>query len=112
MTDSKVIGYFAIKPPANCCCDGEALIVTGSHAAMKRMFALSGVSQPSLYKIMKARFGEVLAGMERGGSYAFDAESYKKFALLAKERGIPCRDYDFTPSTPDEIKLVTISLTA
>ena len=61
---------------------------------------------------MKARFGEVLAGMERGGSYAFDAESYRKFVLLAKERGIPCRDYDFTPSTPEEIKLVTIFPTA
>ena len=112
MSDSKVIGYFAIQPPANCFCDGDALIVTGSHATMKRMHAIAGVSQPSSYKIMKARFGEVLAGMKRGGSYAFDAESYKKFALLTKERGIPCCDYDFTPSKPEEIKLVTISTTA
>jgi hypothetical protein len=112
MSDSKVIGYFAIKPPANCCFDGEALIVAGSHSTMKRMLAIGGDAHVSAYTIMKARFGEVISGLERGGSYAFDAESYKKYALLAKERGIPCRDYDFTPSTPDEIKLVTISPTA
>ena len=32
MGNSKVIGYFSITPPANCVCDGEALIITGSHA--------------------------------------------------------------------------------
>lgn len=110
MSDSKVIGYYSVKPPTNCYCDGEALVVTGSHATMKRMLAIAGISHPSLYKIMKARFGEVIAGMKLGGSYAFDAESYKKFATLAKDHGIPCADFDFTPSQPDEIKLATVSL--
>jgi hypothetical protein len=79
---------------------------------MKRMLAIGGDSPVCSYTIMKARFREVISGLERGGSYAFDAESYKKFAILAKDRGIPCRDFDFTPSTLEEIKLVTISLTA
>jgi len=110
MSDSKVVGYYSIRPPMNCYCDGEALIVAGSHAAMKQMLATAGVSNASLYKIMKAKFGEVLAGVKLGGSYAFDAESYKKFAILARDREIPCDDFDFTPTKPDEIKLVTISL--
>jgi hypothetical protein len=110
MSDSRVIGYYSMKPPMDCYCDGEALVVAGSHATLKRMLSIAGVSEPRLYKIMKAKFGDVLAGMEHGGAYAFDAESYRKFSLLAKERGIPCNDFDFTPSSPEEIKLVTITL--
>ena len=110
MSSTKVIGYFSINPPADCFCDGEALIVAGSHAAIKRMLFIAGRPHVSSKHIMKAKFGEVLAGMERGGAYAFDAESYRKFAALEKDRGIPCSEFDFTPTSPDEIKLVTISL--
>jgi len=110
MSNPKVIGYFAMKPPANCCCDGEALIVAGSHATIKKMLAISGATNVRLYKILKARFGEVLTGIKAGGAYSFDAESYRKFAPLARDEGIPCQEFDFTPATPEEIKLVTISL--
>ena len=109
MSDLKVIGYFSIKPPMDCYCDGEALVVAGSHAAMKRMLAIAGVSNPRSYTIKKAIFGEVLAGIKRGGAYSFDAESYRKFSSLAKDRGIPCDDFDFIPSAPEDIKLVTIT---
>ncbi len=94
----------------DCYCDGDALVVAGSHAKLKRMLAIAGVANASSFQIMKAKFGDVLAGLEQGGSYAFDAESYRKFSSLAKDRGIPCRDFDFTPSNPEEIKLVTISI--
>jgi hypothetical protein len=109
MSDLKVIGYFSIKLPMDCYCDGEALVVAGSHAAMKRMLAIAGVSNPSSYTMKKAIFEEVLAGIKRGGAYAFDAESYRKFSSLAKDRAIPCRDFDFIPSAPEDIKLVTIT---
>jgi hypothetical protein len=73
MSDLKVIGCFSIKPPMDCFCDGEALVVAGSHAAMRRMLAIAGVSNPSSYTMKKAIFGEVLAGIRRGGAYAFEA---------------------------------------
>ena len=66
--------------------------------------------EPGVYSIKKARFVDVVTGLERGGAYAFDEEAYRRFAPLAKAQGTPCADYDFSPTAPDDIKLVTISL--
>ncbi len=109
MSAEKVIGYLAMKSRSELVCDGEALIIAGSHAMLKRMLA-KGASDPvSSYKIAKAKFGEVVSGIERGGAYAFDAESYGRFSRLAREEGIPCRDYDFTPPFQGEVMLLTVT---
>ena len=110
MSSTKVIGYFSQRSSTDLYCDGEALVVAGSHATMKRMLSIAGVAERNVYSIKKARFCDVAAGLERGGAYAFDEEAYGRFAPLAKAQGTACADYDFSPSTPDEIKLVTISL--
>ena len=109
MSETKVIGYFAYKSRAERCCDGEALVVVGSHDSMKRIRAQSGVLDSALYTIKKARFREVIEGIKRGGAYAFDKEAYERFSTAAKETGIPCADHDFSTSNAEEIKLVTIS---
>jgi hypothetical protein len=78
---------------------------------MKKMLTIAGVSNIELYTIKKIRFGEILSGMERGGSYAFDEESYSRFRTAAKDsRGLSYGDFDFTPASPDDIKLITISI--
>ena len=110
MNAEKVIGYLARKSRSELVCDGEALIIAGSHATLKRMLARGATDPVSSYKILKARFGEVVSGMERGGVYDLDAESYARFLPLARTIGLPCGDFDFTPSTPGEIKMVTLSL--
>ena len=109
MSAEKVIGYLAMKSRSQLVCDGEALIIAGSHAALKQLLAKSASDPVSSYRIAKAKFGEVVSGIERGGAYAFDAESYRRFSRLAREEGIPCNDYDFTPPTPDEVMLLTVT---
>jgi hypothetical protein len=109
MSAEKVIGYLAMKSRSQLVCDGEALIIAGSHAALKQLLAKSASDPVSSYRIAKAKFGEVVSGIERGGAYAFDAESYRRFSHLAREEGIPCRDYDFTPPSSDEMMLLTVT---
>jgi hypothetical protein len=85
----KVIGYLAMKSRSELVCDGEALIIAGSHATLKRMLAKGATDPVSSYKIVKARFGEVVSGLERGGAYAFEEESYRRFSRFAKEEEEP-----------------------
>jgi len=108
MSADQIIGYLAMKSRSELVCDGEALIIAGSHATLKRMLAKGAIDPVSSYKILKARFAEVVSGLARGGAYAFDRESYGRFSRLAKEERIPCGDFDFTPPTPDDIMLVTV----
>ena len=111
MSETKVIGYFAYKSRTELYCDGEALIIAGSHSSMKRMLTIAGVTNAELYTIRKARCGEILSGIDRGGAYAFDQESYGRYRAAVKDyRGVSYADFDFTPDSPEDIKLVTISI--
>ena len=38
--------------------------------------------------VKKTRFGEIIKGLEKGGAYAFDRESYDKFFILAVRHGL------------------------
>jgi len=44
----------------------------------------------------------------RHDRYAFDEESYGKFAPLAREAGMDCEAVDFTPDAEGDIKFYTI----
>jgi len=39
--------------------------------------------------IKKTRFGDIINGLQRGGAYAFDEESYRRFLPIAKQSGLP-----------------------
>ena len=109
MSDRKVIGYLAQRSRTELYCDGSALVITGSETTLKKMLSIAGVKDPHLYTIRKARFGDILRAMRLGAAYSFDEEAYHRFAPLAEEQGIRGPNADFSPTHPDEIKLVTFA---
>lgn len=106
-TETKVIGYFAYCSPFEVICDGEACLIAGSEAAMRRYLVISNGKNWDGYTIKKTRFGEILNGMYLGEAYAFDEVSYSRFYPLALEEGLPLCDADFMDSTADEIIFLT-----
>src|SRR5690349_5244994 len=83
---SKVIGYFS-HSRGDVFCDGDACIIAGSEESMKTYLqAMHKGNERDV--IRKTRFGEILEGLRRGGAYAFDKESYKRFLTLAKLNGM------------------------
>ncbi|MCP3892690.1 MAG: hypothetical protein GY702_28015 [Desulfobulbaceae bacterium] len=89
-----VIGYFAIHPPQDVLCDGDACIIAGSQSALNRYInslSYSGVE----FQKRKTRFSEIQDGLFRGGAYAFDKESYKAFYPLANKHGYHLEHEEF-----------------
>ncbi len=109
--DTKVIGYFAYLSATEIVCDGDACIVAGSEATMRRYLTISNPESLDRITIKKTRFGEIMKGMSLGGAYSFDEESYGRFYPLALEVGLPVSSADFAGATPDEIKFMTIRST-
>jgi len=103
-----IIGYFAATRKGDVVCDGSACMIAGSYKTMKEYLATSRSKPPGKVKIRKTRFGEILTGMQMGGAYAFDAESYGRFLPLAREEGMECEDADFTPAKEGDVKFMTI----
>jgi len=108
MNETKVIGYCAQKSKFELFCDSDALIVTGSEDTLKIAMKLRGISDIASHSIRKVRFGDILEAMRLGASYAFDEESYSRFAPIGKEYGIPIQCFDFTPSEEGRIKFLIL----
>ncbi len=109
--DTKVIGYFAYASPEEVACDGEACMIAGSEAAMKRYLSISDPGNIHRQTIKKTRFGEIMKGLKLGGSYSFDEDAYNRFYPLAKQVGMPIEAADFTGSDSEEIKFMTVTPT-
>ncbi len=109
--DTKVIGYFAYLVATEVVCDGDACIIAGSEAALRRYLTISNPENLGRITIKKTRFGEIMKGMSLGGAYSFDEESYGRFYPLALEVGLSVSSADFTCATPDEVKFITVRLT-
>ncbi len=94
--DSKVVGYFAYSSPMGVVCtDGDACVISGSMEAMREYLAEMDPVRMSKATVRKTRFGEVLRGLQLGGAYAFDKDSYARFYPLALEAGLPVEAADF-----------------
>jgi hypothetical protein len=92
----KVIGYFAYFSPAEVfCSDNNSCIIAGSIIAMKKYLKEKIPEGTKTPTIKKTRFGEIMAGIKRGGAYAFDEISYKKFYPLALKEKLPIKKADF-----------------
>ena len=93
--DTRVIGYVAFLSPTDLLCtDTDACVVSGSSEAMEQY--LGELAQRAAdANVRKARFVEILRGLQLGGAYAFDSESYARFYPLAKEAGLDVRPADF-----------------
>ena len=107
---TRVIGYFAYTPPMHVICDGDACVIAGSEAGMKRYAEamVSGLLKGT--RIKKTRFGEILKGLELGAAYAFDEEAYNRFHPLAKKAGLPMTPQDFSGPSPTGMHFVRIQL--
>jgi hypothetical protein len=96
LRDTKVIGFIAITSRTNVICtDVDACVVAGSEIVMKDHIAEIGKKNEYQATIKKARFGEIVEGMRRGGKYAFDKESYSRFYPLGKEIDMLLENPDF-----------------
>ena len=110
-THHKVIGYFAYKSgTVNVICDGESCLIAASEGKMADYISTLSESNPKSCTIRKTRFGEIFEGMKRGGAYAFDKESYGRFAeVLAKQGGIVSEiKLDMVPPSDKAIELIHI----
>jgi hypothetical protein len=86
---SKVVGYFAYVSPEEVLCDGDACIISASEAAIRDyQRAASGTNHAADLRVRKTRFGEILAGLAMGASYAFDPTTYDRFRPLALAEGL------------------------
>ena len=96
LRDTKVIGFIAITSRTNVICtDVDACVVAGSEMAIKDHIAEIDINNKYQVTIKKARFGEIVQGMQLGGKYAFDKESYSRFYPLGKETGMLLENPDF-----------------
>lgn len=107
---TRVVGYFAISPPMNAVCDGDACVIAGSEQAMKTYLTKLESPSNTAATIRKTRFGEILEGMMRGGAYAFDEESYNRFYPLALKAGLNVGPEDFSTPGPVDMHFVRIAI--
>lgn len=85
--EEKTIGYVAFHTSQQILCENGACIVAGSQSAMNR-YLQSSSSGPAGFQKRKTLYFQIVEGLEMGGSYAFDSESYKLFAPLARKLGL------------------------
>ncbi|MHB0971247.1 MAG: hypothetical protein ACYC7A_18495 [Thermoanaerobaculia bacterium] len=85
--DTKVIGVFAYRSPAEVVCtDVDACVIAGSEEAMRRHIEEVNQQSADGITIKKTRFGEIVKGLLAGGAYGFDEEAYSRFFPLARPR--------------------------
>jgi len=110
--DTRVIGYFAYIPPMNAVCDGDACVVAGSEASLKRYIRSMKAEAPGSETIRKTRFGEIMRGLQLGEAYAFDEEAYNRFYPLASKAGLGLGAEDFSQPSPTGMHFVRVQLTS
>jgi predicted component of type VI protein secretion system len=106
--DSKVIGYFAYSSAVEVVCTGTACVIAGSEAAMRAFLAELDPAGAARHTIRKTRFAEILAGMERGASYALDEEAYRRFLPLEQDAGVPAVQVDFAAARERGDRFITL----
>jgi hypothetical protein len=109
--DTKVIGYFALRPPVDVVCvEVDACLIIDSEKAMLAHAEKVFAGDIRNVTIKRTRFGEILHGLRLGGGYAFDALSYSRFYPLALEAGLPVEKADFTERQKDGEAFFTVRL--
>ena len=94
-----VIGWFAIAG-LTALCDGDACVIAGSQAAMRKIVARRTTRDALSMTIKKTRFGEIMTGLRLGAAYCFDEEVYNRFFPLAQLEGLKLGPQDFSDPGP------------
>lgn len=95
-----MVGFFAHDGPGEVFRFEEACVVAGSRERLRACIATHPNLRNASLALAKIRFADVLAGLDAGAAYAFDEESFERFAPLARDAGIdvaetfPRRDAD------------------
>ena len=97
---TRVVGCFAFTSPIDIVCDGDACVVAHSETAMRSYLKLRRSNSGAGPRIKKTRFGEIVAGLQLGGAYAFDEAAYSRFRPLAEGMGVNLAPQDFTGPAP------------
>ena len=100
--ETKVIGHIALLDKINLFCSGDACIIGGSEEALQGYIDKSDPDDADKYKIKKARYGEILAGLLAGAAYAFDEESYQRFQPIAVKEGHDLSNLNFSDEKKQE----------
>jgi hypothetical protein len=83
----EAIGYFAYTKAGEICCDSDACIIAGSEGLMQLYLReMGGDTDKDIIK--QTYFDEIIAGIQNGGAYAFDKESYDRFFCIAELNGV------------------------
>ena len=98
--DTKVIGYFAYASSSEVVCDGDACIIAGSEADLRRYLSELAAGEGTQYTLKKKRFSEVTRGMRLGAAYAFDETAYNRLYPLANGEGFDLGPEDFSGPSP------------
>lgn len=111
---TRVIGYFATTSPVHVVCDGDACVVAGSEAAMRKYLKRTCNRSGGRIRIRKTRFGEIAAGLQLGGAYAFDEAAYNRLRPLADGVGVSLAPQDFSDPDPSStgVRLVHLRTVA
>ena len=98
--ETKVVGYFAYASSSDLFCDGDACVIAGSDADLKRYLSALPVDDGSKYTLKKTRFSEVISGIRLGAAYAFDETAYNRFYPLANGEGLDLGPENFSVPSP------------
>jgi len=101
-----VVGFVAVNQVGGLC-DGDALIVAGSRAAVEAVIARSPARR---WEIQPARFAHIWQGMQLGGAYAFDETAYRAFLPHARRVGLELEDEDFSDPGPTGVHFVRVQI--
>jgi hypothetical protein len=92
------------------CTDGDACVIAGSRETMEHYLADADPLRASGAVIRKTRFKEIRQGLELGGAYAFDEQSYEQFYPLARKIGLAVEEADFETARERGDRFFTVRL--
>lgn len=96
----ELVGYLAQASPWSVCCDGDACVIAGSATQLKTYLQMTTPGTAAQFRVRKAWWADVLAGLRLGAAYALDAAAYRRFYPLAQRAGLPVQPEDFSTPPP------------
>ena len=108
--DFKVIGYYALAGRNDIVCSGIGCFIAGSEVSMREFVEKSDPGVARDISIHKSRFGEIVAGLQRGAPYSFEEASFARFYPLATEIRLPIPKLDFAEAQARGQNILTVRL--
>ena len=108
--DTKVVGYFAFGQSSQVFRHENACVVAGTLDDMERYLTLLPPDAMAAMQIKKLRFGDIRSGLDKGGTYTFDEQAYRRFYPLASRAGIDVVAPSFVPGEEGAWQFLKVAL--